>query len=749
MSSFYGGKQGRTYHIVARYDCVNLNNFYTEQYRNSFINFTEGTYNKGDRFQKDGEYYFVLADNGTNLTESDLTNEEKVYHIRGMVQQFAKGGAYTEANYGEYVLIDTIFNLNHKSDLENGLLYRRGFDYNQSLNEKPNINNSNYYDNGNLIKDVWQAAWDAWVQKPGAGAIYVGQIVGPQGDSPEVVPVEWDESFAINSVQGSFSKGKDIIDEEIVYNDEIRIGSYTERDSDGNVTGAKIAFDIPQTIFDPPSININGTTYQGFAEENDISEDHPFYYKWNFYMPQATDFELETGQAIGSGTDGQGNSIVDEDTYITYKVNNVYDENEDELIEVEHLGRWPYRVIDNIYLPQVNRNFVIFDSENEENITANIGDLYNFNISSEDDNYLICAVCIQSGLINSSVPPKINADNNINSDYDPGYQSQSNETIWRVVEIPKTAPANSLIVNYKAGINSEFYNQLRSVDYFTLAENGDLYVKYSDSLDEVFKLGNINGLRSITINDNGILVEYINGKEERTNLKWINSIQLENQDDITNINRQKFTVTYKNGNTEPISNAINTILAIEMQGDNIVVLYSDPEYRQQFEDRNDTVENKDYFKRNWTDPVTGTSYTNLTWVNLTSPKGSYHVQGEYTYSDLEGNDTALDYTVDLSHGFGDIPDLRGRVGWLVTVQDGTTKRIYAYDYNDTSSDPNYLGKYTFPDGTATHWYEIFSLAASQVEPELSVVIESQSNPPTNKLNLNGLWFVTYTGHDNI
>ena len=30
MNSFYGGKQGRTYHLVARYDCVNIISFINE-----------------------------------------------------------------------------------------------------------------------------------------------------------------------------------------------------------------------------------------------------------------------------------------------------------------------------------------------------------------------------------------------------------------------------------------------------------------------------------------------------------------------------------------------------------------------------------------------------------------------------------------------------------------------------------------------------------------------------------------------
>jgi len=45
-----------------------------------------------------------------------LTDKEKVAKIKGMVNEFQKGGAYTDANYGEYVIIDTVLNENHRND---------------------------------------------------------------------------------------------------------------------------------------------------------------------------------------------------------------------------------------------------------------------------------------------------------------------------------------------------------------------------------------------------------------------------------------------------------------------------------------------------------------------------------------------------------------------------------------------------------------------------------------------------------
>ena len=120
MYSFYGGKQGRTYHIV--------------------------------------KTYASIAD---------------------MVAAFAGGGQYTDVMYHEYVLIDTSnTNLN---DPENGCLYRRGFDYNiESVYTKPDLSDESNYSGTNLTVDA-QTALDNYIHDPGHGAIYVGCIRGSDG----------------------------------------------------------------------------------------------------------------------------------------------------------------------------------------------------------------------------------------------------------------------------------------------------------------------------------------------------------------------------------------------------------------------------------------------------------------------------------------------------------------------------------------------------------------------------------------
>ena len=305
MNSFYGGKQGRTYHIVERYDCVNIISFINE-YKLSHdetrikqiaeipafdqtASYSVGEVFKDDKKDSSLKFYLVIQDFSNQSDFQQYTTE-----IKAMVQEFQKGGSYTKVNYGQYVIIDTIKNRNHKSDLENGLLFRRGFDYNQiDIVEKPNINSIIEDEQGNPIldennniqyiyyqregdtltfdKDKWQAAWSSWVENVGGGAIYVGQIVGPQGDTPQLFPIKWED------IQNLKDRGAEvrqqvpvsdtyglIYDEEKgwVYDDTIKIGTATLKDEDGNITGADIAFDIPN-----PTVKVSAQVVNAYGNE--------------------------------------------------------------------------------------------------------------------------------------------------------------------------------------------------------------------------------------------------------------------------------------------------------------------------------------------------------------------------------------------------------------------------------------------------------------------------------------------------
>ena len=350
--SFYGGKQGRTYNLVTHYDSI---------------------------YQ--------------------------------MVMNFQQGGSHTDANYNEYVIIDTYVNKNEKFNRENGIIYRRGLNYSELFNpqqieavdidthtfsEDSTYERVLYGENGTTYQDTddiqqthtwlewtgqvprykhfeyilteneqgevnaeihpkdlirendrvemtlqgedgvrytdenqgstgltWtglvpaynhfayvlhaeQGAvhisitpgqlktdievppanfnidWYNFVTNPGGGAVYVGQIVGPQGESTELEMTDW-ETFERDFLHNESVVGNkgDIqvfarpgFEEGIRYNDEIQYGWATVKDAQGNVDYAVISIDIPYTVFKyrADSVSAYGPVVH---EVEELPEDRP------------------------------------------------------------------------------------------------------------------------------------------------------------------------------------------------------------------------------------------------------------------------------------------------------------------------------------------------------------------------------------------------------------------------------------------------------------------------------------------
>lgn len=665
MSSFYGGKQGRTYNIVKRYDSVSQ-----------------------------------------------------------MVEAFSRGGAYSEVNYGQYVIIDTVLTQGRSSSLENGLLYRRGFDYNDSSSNyvKPDLEDQQFQDGNGFNKVLYQQAWAEWAQHPGNGAIYVGQIVGPEGRSPEIQIKKWSDfqeeaTGTYNQIEIDLTPGK--IDNN-TFNDVIKAGYVNIRDQYGDIVSGKIAFDIPYSVIEAQIVGTNPYSASTVYQDN-ISKQHPFYYKWNYVIPggkHGQDIQgitIENGSdIIGAQTDGFGNPIVDNDKYYSYSINNYDignpgDSDQAAARLTEHLGVWPYRVINNIQpIQKIRANIVSWDQNDDSSKQVQIGSLYREN-SYPAETYLLC---IKSGTIRKSDIPNSQQQQFI---IGKEYLVNNGETLWRLVKIPETPPVDYINVNYTAGSPSTF--NLHNIDYFTVDNDGKLYVFYSNS-NEPYYLTTIRNIQNISF-------------DNRMNIK----------------NNQNITIQYKDGFVQEIG-SLNSVLAVEREGDNLLILYADPRFRENIpQERRRVIPS-------WTDPITNITYENLVWYKFGPLGAQYHVQGVYTLADLKENG-------DLYNGFDSIENLQDRAGWIVTVfeevqtQEGTLNipHLYAYDYNDIDRSPSHR----LHDGTLSHWYEIMTLSEQAVKPSGSIVISDEENAETpdpdsiftdpNDLNGGGVWFVVSYGHD--
>ena len=739
MNSFYGGKQGRTYHLVERYDQIYIN-------QSGLESFVEGQYKVGDKFFYQSEIYKVLGQKDeegkivefVNLKKTDLADKEKVAKIKGMVNEFQKGGAYTDANYGEYVIIDTILNENHRNDQINGLIYRRGFDYTEPVasQERPDRSDksirefdnpetgekltfllSTYHDY-ELIKkggeyipldkgfnnDRWTAVWRKYVLKPGGGAIYVGQIVGPQGDAPELQGLSWKEyiqqcaKVGDNILKGQVGASNTFGWDGQKYNDIIQLGYCNIEDKDGNITGCYISFDIPKPVFNISAQQVSpyykkegeNITFYGPDGEEDIyntKEDglihlhkysgphedgselpsHPFYYNWNISIPRGkrgTGIDSLDIETAGSGDFSPSvyDDIIEGDQYLTYTIHDYEDSQEGGV--TPHQGRWPYRVINTIE-PISGRNY--FNGWGGNAVEKNFYEAKR----PIDRNVIRGFLCIKAGTTPSQPPVweiqdlgKIITFPNATSE-------------WIVLEIPTREATGQFKIDYTAGKNDNI--NTRFVDYFYTDKNSDLYVVYSDN-------------------------------------------QTESPYHICNI---------------------NSIADVQRLGDSILILYSDPAKRKAI------PQNKQYEK------------DGMIWENFGSLGSQYHVHGDVTYEQLK-NEYAqgLNIIVD-SNGVNVAPD---RQGWIVSVTTTTQQgeeivRLYAFDYQ------NYLDqsapirpKHRIPDpqnpGTTipSYWYEIMSVAESVAGNPDNILLVAEpegGNPPidSDKLKEHGLWLVVSGGHD--
>ena len=759
MSSFYGGKQGRTYNIIERFDSV--------------------------------------AD---------------------MIRQFAKGGAYNRVNYGEYVLIDTV-KTTGKSNNQNGLLFRRGFDYLESPKEKP-VKQNCKDDQGNFDQQVWQSAWSNWVERPGAGAIYVGQIVGPEGKVPEIDIEKLSQLKSQSSTFGQIHQIeldstpgvlKTIENEQqiSIYNDVIKSGYVNILDRNGEVIKGYITFDIPYTVtkVTAKSISpygekikhkdyasgiqtqweieqkIDQETQQSFYENlinlhpysgpgvlyaiNDqgeiiyqedeqgnqvpviLKESHPYYYDYQIAIPSGkqgpgiTELKIQTGNQFGSfkyiktrdteiqsekeyyelqqeeyilvqqpnieNIENYYEKILDTDQYLTYTGID-YKENAAGT-KTEHLGRWPWRVIRNIATNFKER--ILY------NLTQNIsncklGDLALLpSQEGEQQSNEYYAICIKEGDHNPNV---LSSD----TSYREGLifpEGDTENALWQVISNNDTSsqgvlngPPHSFTIDYTAGDDYTF-EDFRIVDYLLMDTKGNLYINYSN--DNTYE-------ENENIHDTLHLIGTI---------RQIENITFTNQDNIQTA--QQIVATYRNGQStwdSVLSDHVNRILDIQNYGDSAIVLYSDPA-------RRDSIPEEKVVYREWTNPLTTTSYNSLRWQKLGPIGAQYHVLGEVSLEQLKDEN-------EYKNG---IPENTSREGWLLTCTYQNVKYIFAYDYLDTSQN----GKYELPDGTPTHWYEVMS-ASESLQPkadEYIIVKNSLSSNEINNLKEGGIWLVVSERHN--
>ena len=312
MSSFYGGRQGNSIVLAKRFDGIDIpqsdanpvytRGFYAIDKNGKFLITRDSSVEGATPVSEGGElsttvflikkttnnYLGTGIDNfsdweihdndGTQINDSEYTFYP--YLAQGMVQFFAEGAkTSTEVNYGAYVIIDTITGMANYNDPDNGKVYRRGM-------------------NINAVDGL-------------AGAEYLGQIVGPQGETPEVDINTYANTLALDPHQertynvsnGGIVQGSTMVGSTRTYEDEIKYVWATMRDAAGNVKGCRIGFSFPTLVqefyadslspYKKRAKNSEGKyyNYDLITEDPDQFDTatgkwkHPFYQQWKIDVP--------------------------------------------------------------------------------------------------------------------------------------------------------------------------------------------------------------------------------------------------------------------------------------------------------------------------------------------------------------------------------------------------------------------------------------------------------------------------------
>lgn len=741
-----------------------------------------------------------------------------------MVDQFQKGGSYNEVNYGEYVIIDTIVNKHEPRNIENGIIYRRGLNYQEIFNPNSlpiNSNNSlskedldennvkRYYDestdaDGNRLlifnEERFNNTVSTFVQRPGGGAEYVGKIVGPKGEAPQISILQWEDflekyeadeatdlhkdSLEFTPPPGAkFDNNGNVINNSIV--DVIHYGYLDILDAYGNIEGSYISIDFPYTVFkyhaesiepyDTGYATYNNTKklweYTKLISEDDVSKNHPFFWQYDIKVPKGIrgqdleKFDIDIDPSLVSA---DGNDILpgaNNNNYRYYSIYRNYEKSAAGTTTKKYLDSWQrtiHKITDNGSIPSY------------PTIARNTNYAKNDRVHANGLGNHLCLMATKAGKTATTALPNLET-------YQRNKTFTDGTVTWQVVEDKITTP-DLLTIHYTHGDNDEV--KIRVVDDIICdSTNGRMYVKYSD-LDTLTYLGENQSIHEIryidtpwvdskgvshTINricivyntynydDNGNIVINANySLDNKGNVvypltdstgrrvqfideefKFLDNIHIQNQHSLGQ--PTYFVAEYNDHNTTVFDEApINEIASIQQYGDNIIILYSDPNVRRDlYQATVDYALPRDaYTVRNY-NVETGNDdgNGNLYWINLGSIYKSNHIftkfnslaqlESEYPY----GFDKNTDGSLNAS--------MKDFAGWLATVDDGTgTITTYAYDYHNEH-------------GAGSSWFKIQDLATENINPTLVMVISQPSveNPAKpiqsndDLLNNNGYWFV--------
>lgn len=458
--------------------------------------------------------------------------------VNAMIADFAKGPALTAVQYGEHVIINT----EDKNNSNNGALYRRGYDYNNSM----------------------------------GGAIYVGTIVGPSGKAPmfELTTIEnikeitFKDSDEVRQGEGAWNiSNKSLVpgkaDSE--FNDDIAWSYITIRDQHGTDTTAWVGIKIPYHVIemDAQSVSAYYNRDNETADfknanlaERDDDQAHPFYSHWSVRIPRGIKGDalknfrvVEASDAI-QDYEGKTDDINNHRKILVYDYY-CYDTKENGEPKTLYLG--DFNMIDTIDLADDGTFTITYTHDNTVTYTKKIKWITTTTLNSTTGVFHI--------------------------DYNDG---TSYETTLKWINGISLADNGTITFTYTTGDSEALENKIKWITTTELETNGTLTINYNDGTKEVFDK-KIQWITNITLTDEGILtINYNNDTPAFTkSLIWPVRIEFDSKDNEADPGTQVIKVTYNNGTIETIGQPFNSIMRMEVNPVNyhLLVLFTNPAKR--------------------------------------------------------------------------------------------------------------------------------------------------------------------------
>lgn len=682
--------------------------------------------------------------------------------VAEMIASFKQGPNYTDVHFDEYILIDTA----NKADIDNGKIYRRGYDYSNTL----------------------------------GGAIYVGKISGPPGPAPilelttyQNVKDKGESEEGSRYAEGEYTVPSSMVpgkDSQGNFNDVVTWASCCVRSEDGLDSTAYIGFKFPYTVIEiegasvDPYYNRSNNTANFINKDLTIRTDnltHPFYQKWDIKIPKGikgdsfSNFRVIPADSSIQNYEGREDDIENNREILVYTYQHFDRQSGGEPVNL-YLG--DFNMIKNIDMDDEGTITITYTHDDDKVFENTLKWIESVELDSQTGHFTV----IYNQLDEEGHPTKYETDLSWIKDItitDTGVitkiwstgETEELSTILRWIEDVDLSNEGTLTIDYNTGQPDTFINKIRWITGFTLANDGTVTVDYNYGSSDVWN-NKLQWITEVSLTDKGKFTIKFNNENEDyvTTLKWLKDITIDEDgsitfvyNDDTTVKKEKFLKTlkkivfddenskfkaiYNTGEEELIDQVIKFIDEIylndsEEGGDYLFhVKYNNGEDVKLGKDmvnniKEIAIDERDYHLivyytnariREVFPPEKTRIYNNQTgWVDLGSVKEDSGILVGLNVPlsaapDLDNISSAIAYLNSL-YPQG-LTELKYK-GKIITIGDaGDNKTFYAFDYDINS------------------WYYLGTFENS----DLWVMVGAEDDPATaaqkDKLSIGGVWFV--------